>query len=86
MALRDIVPRRQPRGYIKWGYSQDLVLYLTYTTGTFKNSPCVHLIKYLCNYNIGFEIVMSHFRNTLFIDDSFIPVDRLYIYFQHSCN
>ena len=39
----------------------------------------MHLIKYLCNYNIGFEIVMSHFRNTLFIDDSFIPVDRLYI-------
>ena len=39
----------------------------------------MHLIKYLCNYNIGFEIVMSHFRNNLFIDDSFIPVDRLYI-------
>ena len=39
----------------------------------------MHLRKYLCNYNIGFEIVMSHFRNTPFIDDSFIPVDRLYI-------
>ena len=39
MALRDIVPRRQPRGYIKWGYSQ--VLYLTYTTGIFleNNTP-----------------------------------------------
>ena len=38
MALHDIVPRRQPRAYIKWGYSQ--VLYLTYTTGTFKKTIC----------------------------------------------
>ena len=60
MALRDIVPRHQPRGYIKWGYSQ--VLYLTYTTGILKkNTPDSHLYIYY-NYHIASEMVMSHFR------------------------
>ena len=60
MALRDIVPRRQPRGCIKWGHSQ--VLYLTYTTGIFKkNNPDSHLFIYY-NYHIDSEKVMSHFR------------------------